>query len=115
MRDTRMNTKKERIESSRDVMRAVFLPAFFLLAFLALHLPVSFANVLGNPSFEEPIGNGSGGNWDSTNGATRLDNAMVTGMGFSDVPDGQYALWIDNGAGQFTFQVKDNVREGQMV
>ncbi|MBU9889392.1 MAG: hypothetical protein KTQ49_05960 [Candidatus Omnitrophica bacterium] len=44
-----------------------------------------------------------------------MENAMVTGMGFSDVPDGQYALWIDNGAGQFTFQVKDNVREGQMV
>lgn len=88
----------------------------FFALLLVFNLPSAFANVLGNPSFEEPIGNGSGANWDSTNRATRVDNATVEGLGFDSVPDGLYALRIEHNADPaFTFQVINNVKAGQVA
>ncbi len=92
-------------------MTLAFLSVFVF--FLAI-LPSAFANVLGNPSFEEPIGSGSNGNWDSTNGATLFTNATKP-AGFSNVPYGLQATSMSSPAGNFTFQVVNNVKPGQLV
>ena len=92
-------------------MTLAFLSVFVF--FLAI-LPSAVANVLGNPSFEEPIGSGSNGNWDSTNGATLFTNATKP-AGFSNVPYGLQATSMSSPAGNFTFQVVNNVKPGQLV
>jgi len=88
--------------------------ALGIFLFCAAALPSAFANALGNPSFENDIGNGSGGNWDNTNGTARFDNATKP-VGFSNVPDGLFAITQSSPAGNFTFQVKDGVKPGQYV
>ena len=82
---------------------------FFLVAFS--FAPSAFANVLGNYSFEEPIGNGSGGNWDSTHDAVTIKNA---GVGLPPAKEGQYSLDISSNL-IYTFQTYNNVKPGQMV
>ncbi len=88
------------------------------LAFLFLAttvIPSAFANIIGNPAFAEPIGNGVGGNWDNTNGAARLTAAPA---GFTAFSAGQFGLSLPvgaGGAGVFTFQTYDNVKAGDYV
>lgn len=80
-----------------------------------LFIPTAaYANLLGNHSFEEVIGGDTKQNWDDTNSAVRVSNATVTGLGFGTVPDGGFALRLD-AAADFTFQVKDNVKPGDLV
>ncbi len=95
-------------------MKALLPFVCFLLCFVSLGAPLAFANRLGNPSFENDIGNGSGGNWDNTNGTTRFTNAPGSKPpGFSNVPDGIFAIVQSSPAGNFTFQVLDGVKPGQ--
>lgn len=93
--------------------RAFFWLVCSLVCLLGLGTPVAFANMLGNYSFESDLGSGSNGNWDSTNGTTRFTNATKPAGGFSNVPDGIFA--ISQVAGNFTFQVVNNVKPGQYV
>ncbi len=106
MHMTQRQNQKNRIRTA--------LPFLLLAFFLVLSVPSAFANILGNPNFEDPIGNGSGGNWDGTNGATRVDNATKPGP-VSNIPNGQFALRLQPAAGQFTFQIYNNVKPGDFV
>ncbi len=81
--------------------------AFFMMLGGA---PSAFANVLGNSDFSQPIGNGTAGNWDNTNGATRITAAPA---GFSALPNGN-GLQVPSG-GSFTFQTYDSVEPGDYV
>lgn len=83
-----------------------FLSAF---AILLLNPSAAHANVIGNASFESSIGNGVGGNWDSTNGAERVSSVGT----FSAPPDGSFGLELEQG--EFTFQTFDNVKPGNFV
>lgn len=87
----------------------------FGVVLLALS-PLAFANRLGNSSFEDNINSGAAGsgNWDATNGTTRFTN-VTKPVGFSNVPDGIYAIQQNSPAGNYTFQVVDNVKPGQFV
>lgn len=88
--------------------------------------PFITGNVIQNPSFENAIGSGFG-NWDSTNGATRVttlapaETNAFTGPGGAGgtFPDGAAALRLVSGAAgadaDFTFHVFDGVREGDLV
>ena len=73
----------------------------------------AYANVAGNPGFEETIGNGVARNWDSTNGATQVNNATLGGLGFDNAPEGSFVLRIPDAT--FTFQTFDNVKPGDFV
>jgi hypothetical protein len=73
----------------------------------------AYANNVGNGGFEEPIGNSTAQNWDSTNGATRFTNATKPAGGFSNVPVGVYALGIPSGS--YTFQVFNGAKAGDYV
>ncbi len=95
-------------------------------SFFLLTSPFAFANTIGNPSFEEPIGNGTGGNWDNTNGAIRATpgdaNYPVASVlpapndHFNQVPpQGTHLLILPGNVGRFTFQTKDGVSEGDYV
>ena len=68
---------------------------------------------IANGGFEDDIGGSTYGNWDNTNGAVRVSSATVVGLGFSAVPAGGFALRIP--AGTFTFQLTDNIHEGDFV
>ena len=91
---------------------------FFLLLLLLLsgtYLPRAYANILGNPSFEDAIG-GSTNNWDSTNGAIRVDTATMPAGFTIPPPDGNWAIQMTTGAADgYTFQVKDGVKPGDFV
>ncbi|MDD5672335.1 MAG: SdrD B-like domain-containing protein, partial [Candidatus Omnitrophica bacterium] len=78
--------------------------------------PQAFANLLGNYSFEEEIGNGTAANWDSTNGARRVTPGDgVYPVGFTVPPaDRNFALFISTQA-QFTFQTFNTVKPGDLV
>ncbi len=83
----------------------------FLLGIFSRH---SFASTLiANGGFEEAIGDTNFGNWNDTQGALRLTTAQVTALGFTANPEGGFALRIPSGA--FTFQLSDNVKEGDFV
>lgn len=76
--------------------------AFGIILFLAAMSIVpssAFANVLSNAGFEEEIGT----NWDSTNGAIRINRAAAIALGFSPPPQGNFAIRLQTAA-QFTFQ-----------
>ena len=90
-----------------------FLVACFVFSFF-LPVPLVYANVLGNPGFEEAIGSGTGTNWDSTNGAARVTTATLPAGGFSAVPEGTNALAM-TAAANFTFQTFNDVEPGDFV
>ncbi|MBI3317409.1 MAG: hypothetical protein HYZ85_05365 [Candidatus Omnitrophica bacterium] len=94
-------------------MKRDLVPVGFAFIFLFFSSP-AFANILGNPGFEEDIGSGTGQDWDSTNGMTRVTTATLPGGGFSAVPEGNFALEAAN-ATDFTFQTFDNVKPGDFV
>ena len=97
-----------------------WIPAFagmtiFIIAF-CFFIPSAFANVLGNPDFEQPIGNGSGGNWDDTNGAARtVPGDGLYPAGFSVPPSGGAALYLPRATAAYTFQTYDGVKPGDFV
>lgn len=85
-----------------------------MAATVFLPQPSAFANQIGNADFESEIGSGVAGNWDSTNGAVRVNDATKTGAaGFSAIPQGSFGLELDGG--DFTFQTFDNVKPGDFV
>ncbi len=71
--------------------------------------PFSIHNSLINPGFEGAISSGFG-NWDSTNGVTRV--TTPPGL-FTAFPEGSAALSVTPGT--FTFQVVDHVKPGDVV
>ena len=75
----------------RNYFSKFLLVSLFLCVFLAGRS--AFANIIGNAGFEDDIGNGSGGNWDVTNGVSRV----TAFAGFSAVPQGQFALRVPLG------------------
>lgn len=99
--------------STLSVFRYV-LGSVLFFSLLAGFSHDAFANKLGNAGFEIAIGNGVGENWDDTNGATRVNAATATGLGFSAPPEGSIALRIQTTA-QFTFQTFDTVKPGDYV
>lgn len=109
----------------QPLCRAVCLGLLcFLVMLLSFKVPVSFANVLGNPDFSQSIGSGTESNWDSTNGAVRVVNASLpNGMNpapppvnipFTPLAAGQGALSLP-GNGKFTFQTYNNIKPGDYV
>ncbi len=88
----------------------------FLVCLVSFNVPFAFANVLGNGDFSQPLGSGTDGNWDNTQGATRVQfGTPGYPAGFSAPPNGQYGLRLDGNSGAFTFQTKDNVKPGALV
>ena len=92
----------------------------FLVCLMVLNVPFVFANVLGNSDFSQPLGNGTGGNWDDTNRADRWTNAQLALNGFANAPVGSEVLRLNavfpnppNSA--FTFQTHDGVKAGDFV
>lgn len=90
-----------------------------LICFLAVTMifcfpvPSAHANVLGNPTFSLPIGNGTAGNWDSTNGAYTTTPGSI---GFDASPFGPNVLVIPGTpAGLFTFQSYRGAKPGDYV
>lgn len=102
------------------ILLSIVLFSFFLIS----SIPSALANVLGNSSFEEAIGNGSGGNWDNTHGVVAVAPGEV-GYPTNSVlpaprnyfnqtpPDGNRILVL--APGTWTFQTYDNVSEGDNV
>ncbi len=97
--------------------RFFILSVFLVGAVLCFLQPVSaFANVLGNGDFSQPINSGMDNNWDNTNGATRVTTATLPVGGFSALPSAfPNGLAMNSAAGNFTFQVRDNVKKGDFV
>ena len=89
-----------------------FFPVFCFLVLFFLGVPSVFANLLGNASFEEPIGNGTQGNWDDTNGVKRFLNSSIPLA--PPAVDGVYSLDLVKPA-NFTFQTHTEVKPGQTV
>ncbi len=106
-------TKKQGGKKSK----ALFTLVFFLASLMAFNMPLAFANVLGNPNFDQPLGNGTAGNWDNTNGAaTALFGTAAYPAGFAaPPPNGQYGLRLDGNSSAFTFQTYNNVKPGDFV
>ncbi len=96
-------------------------PFSVLLWFCGLWLffaftPSAFANILGNPNFEEPFASGAEGNWENRPGARRVQFGKAGyPVGWAPPPNGQYGLRLDGNDGDFTFQVKNNVKPGELV
>ena len=121
-----MSLRFFRKQKSDERKKAFFSLVCFLFCLVILGVPFAFANVLGNPNFSEPIGNGTGGNWDSTNNAVRVQEGVnYPGASklpplfpsFNAPPNGNSALELgnDNPANMFTFQTYDNVKPGDFV
>ncbi len=89
-----------------------------VLAFLFLTttvIPSAFANILGNSNFSQPIGNGTAGNWDNANGATRITVAPVAVPvlpAFTPVPTSGALQLPDSATFRFTFQTSNNIKPG---
>lgn len=97
----------------RHFLRGVFSATFTAVFIGILFSPSeAYANLLGNPSFEDAIGNGTAGNWDATNGTEQI-TAPPAG-GFSAIPDGRAAIALD-ATTDFTFQTNDEVEPGDFV
>ncbi len=97
------------------IFLAVLLFLFLSNSFLEA-ASVGSPNELGNRSFEQPLGSGGAdsGNWDSTNGAVRVNQASATALGITaTLPDGNFGVSIPDGT--FTFQVVDGARPGDYV
>ncbi len=82
----------------------------WVVLLLLIGAPSAFANVLGNPGFEDPIGD-SAINWDSTNGTVRITSPPG---GFDAFPEGSAAILQDL-TSDYTFQVYKNVQPGDLV
>jgi uncharacterized repeat protein (TIGR01451 family) len=101
-----------------DPKKIAVFSVLLLALFICLPSSFAFANVLGNSDFSQPIGNGTAGNWDNTNGATRITTAP--GGGFSALP-GSAAITLpdfnpdDYHSGRFTFQTYNNIHPGDYV
>ncbi len=94
-------------------MTTVLLSCFCLVL---LFTPTAFANILGNSTFEQPLGGSNQTNWNDTQNATRYTNAVLVGAGFSADPDGNYALVLPDTMPQtFTFQENSNIKPGDFV
>ncbi|MCB9799588.1 MAG: hypothetical protein H6757_02375 [Candidatus Omnitrophica bacterium] len=86
----------------------------FILLMLSVSLMsgrTAFAGNTGNNGFESEIGGTNFGNWNETQGVTRI--ASGTLGGFSASPEGGFYLRVP--AGTFTFQISDAVKEGDFV
>ena len=109
-----MGISREMHRKSRNISRKI-LSGILVFLFLATTLvPSAFANLLGNTTFSEPIGNGIAQNWDATNGATAGPPPGV----FSASPFGSNVLALPIRAGpkdSFTFQTNDHVKPGDSV
>lgn len=96
--------------------KKIFVWGLAVTMVFCLPAPSAFANVLGNPDFSLTIGNGTASNWDSTNGAVRVDSTTIPAA-FGAPPDftalaaGQFALQVPSG-GSFTFQTFNNIKPG---
>jgi len=105
-----MNVQFLKNQKSGKKPKAFFQALYLLILLFCFAVPSVFANVLGNSDFSQPIGNGTGSNWDSTNGAVHLTAAP---LGFTALP-GSGALRL-NADGQFTFQTYNNIKPGSFV
>jgi len=84
---------------------------FFLIGFLLLLASrEAFANILGNPSFEDSIGD-SFVSWDASNGTSRVTSPPA---GFDAFPDGSAAIAQD-ATSDYTFQIHKNIQPGDLV
>lgn len=91
------------------ILKLSFIALFFSWILL---LPSSaFANVLGNSTFSQSLGNGSDGNWSSDAGATRITTAPGV---FTALP-GTGALQLVIPSGGYSYQVYNNVNPGDYV
>ncbi|MBN1688796.1 MAG: hypothetical protein JW893_06815 [Candidatus Omnitrophica bacterium] len=98
------------------IKKSVYVFLLFVLFFGISHSDL-LANELSNPSFEEELGSATERNWDSSNGATRLNAVGIAalGAGFTaNPPDGNFAISIVNNT-DFTFQNIDEVQPGDFV
>ena len=105
-------------------MTAVLLSVLFCtLAFT----PSAFANVLGNPDFEQPLGDGTQNNWANNPGDPttvaqmgRWTSAQMP-VGFAAPRSSTYALFLQAYwtsslyESKFTFQTYNNVKSGDYV
>ncbi len=114
----------------RDPSAFSFRMTTVLLSLLLCTLvftPAAFANVLGNPDFEQPLGNGTASNWaDNPGNPTtvaqmgRWTSAQMP-AGFAAPRSGSYALflqayWIPSlYESKFTFQTYSSVKAGDYV
>ncbi len=85
---------------------------FFFCSLIFWNPPAAHANVLGNPTFSEPIGNGTASNWASGSTVGGVTRGPVP-AGFSADPYGSNALIITNN--DYTWQLNDNVKPGDYV
>ena len=99
------------------------IPAVLLFLFLLQTvIPSALANVLGNANFAVPIGNGTAGNWDSTNNVVRITTAPLV-PAFTALPGpGALQLVVKSDGSVppklksvFTFQTSKNVKAGDYV
>lgn len=120
-----MNVRFFRKPKHSERRKAFLSLVYFLFCLIIPGMPSAFANVLGNSSFEQPIGSGTTGNWDNTNGALRatpgdgnypLATTVPAPNNFFNQtpPDGTHLLVIP-GNNQFTFQTNNNVKPGDFV
>jgi hypothetical protein len=111
-----MSVRFSRKQRSSGKAKALFLLIGFLVCLMSLNVPFAFANVLGNPNFDQPLGNGTAGNWDNTNGAIRATPGDGTyPAGFAAPPGGPFGLLLNGNSAAFTFQTNDNVKPGDYV
>ena len=112
-----MSVQFSKKQKSSGRKKALFPLVCFLVCLMIFNVPFAFANVLGNPNFEQPLGNGTGGNWDNTNGAIRATpgDGNYPGVFAPPPPNGQYGLLLRGNSGAFTFQTNDNVKPGNYV
>jgi uncharacterized repeat protein (TIGR01451 family) len=110
-----------------------WIPAFagmtFFMVVFCLFTPAAFANVLGNPDFEQPLGDGTANNWADNPGnpttvATmgRWTSAQMLANGFAGGPrSGSEVLYLQAYwtpalyESKFTFQTYNNVKAGDYV
>ena len=120
-----LSNKKMEIKWSNISVRNIWI-TLFLSVLCVSFIPSVLANVVGNPSFEEPLGNGSAGNWDDTNLVTRVvrgtanypgASSLVPALTFSPPPNGIAAILFDEdiAGSMFTFQTNDNIKPGDFV
>ncbi len=111
-----MNIRFSKKQKSSWRRKALLPLVCFLVCLMSFNVPFVFANIAGNFSFEEALGNGSGGNWDDTHGAihTTPGDGVYPG-GFANPPNGVFALRLPGTSGDYTFQTYDNVKAGDIV
>ncbi|MFZ5802213.1 MAG: hypothetical protein ACOY3K_03755 [Candidatus Omnitrophota bacterium] len=101
--------KNNRVFGRKRIRRVSFVAAAFLL--LCVFSMPAWANVLGNANFEEPIGNGTASNWNSSAGVSAPTRTSAAG----DVYEGEFALNLNSVTGPYTWQLYDQVKPGDRV